>query len=297
MKLHPEKAYEAVKKVADKLEMDVIELASGAYDIINAHMLDLMVGLTVRRGYNPEDFVLFSFGGCGPSHLPVIGAELGVKEIIIPREASTYSALGIATAELLHTHSLFDYNQVPMAKDKFNRNFELLEERVLEDLEKDKIKEKDRTIKYFLTMKYGLQLHEIRIAVPRKRYSDQDMEDLAQLFDRAYEDIYGKGAGYPAAGRIIIQFIVQGMGRVSKLKPQKDELKGADASEALKGQRRAFFRKYNDFVDTNIYDYDKLQPGNEVRGPVIVEATKTTIVVMPDQKAFLDEYRNMRVIV
>jgi N-methylhydantoinase A len=296
MRLHPEKAHKALKTVANPLGMDVIELAAGVYDIINAHMLDLINGITVRHGYNPNDFVLYCFGGAGPSHLSAFSGELGVKEIIIPREASTYSALGLAIADLLHTHVLFDYGVLPMDADRFNKNFKILEDKAWSDLENDGISAKDGKVNYFLNMKYGLQIHEIRVPVSRKTYTDLDIEGLNQEFDAAYERLYGKGSGYPAAGRIITQFIAQGFGRLSKLSMLRYKLNPPDASGALKGRRKAFFRKYADFVDTDIYDFNKLRPGNMVEGPAIIEANKTTIVIQPGQEGFIDEYLNTKIV-
>ena len=296
MRLYPEKAYEALKKAADSLGMEVVELAAGVYDIINAHMSDLINGITVRHGYNPKDFVLYCFGGAGPSHLSAFAGELGVKEIIIPREASTYSALGLAIADLLHTHALFDYNELPMDADRFNRNFKQLEEKAWSDLDNDGINEQDRTINYFLTMKYGLQIHEIRVPVARKTYSESDIEGLNQVFDAAYEKLYGRGSGYPAAGRIVTQFIAQGFGRLSTLSMFKQKISGPEASGAMKGRRKAFFRKHNDFADTNIYDFNKLAPGNIIEGPAIIEAAKTTIVIQPGQRGLIDEYLNTKII-
>ena len=75
----------------------------------------------------------------------------------------------------------------------------------------------------------------------------------------------------------------------------KQEVKGADASVAIKGQRNAFFRKYNDYIATNIYDYDKLQAGNIVEGPAIIEAEDTTVVITPEQKGYVDQYLNIKI--
>jgi N-methylhydantoinase A/oxoprolinase/acetone carboxylase beta subunit len=49
-------------------------------------------------------------------------------------------------------------------------------------------------------------------------------------------------------------------------------------------------------VDTDIYIFDKLQAGNIIKGPAIIEATKTTIVIHPDQTASVDEYLNVRIL-
>lgn len=295
MKLYPDKALDAIKKVADQAKLDVTRVAAGTYDIVCSHMADLIRITTVQRGYDPRDFVLFAFGGAGPAHAAVYGAELGVKEVIIPSAASTYSALGIATSDILHTNVLYDSSLIPMGPDRFNKNFQTLEERVKEDLNRDGVKEKDRTLRYFLEMKYGSQIHVLRVLIPTKRYRAEDMDFIANEFDKVYESVYGKGSGYSPAGRFVTTFIVEGFGKVLKPPLLAHKLKGRDASAALMGKRDAFFKKHNDYVPTNIYNYDKLQAGNIVEGPAIIEATKTTIVVPPDQKARMDEYLNIRI--
>lgn len=296
MNLFPEKAHDALELIGEQLGMDAVSVAAGVYDIVNSHMLDLINGITVRHGYNPGDFVLYCFGGAGPVHLPAFAGELGVKEIIVPREASTYSALGLAVADLLHTHMLVDFNKLPMDAGRFDNNFKILEQAAVNDLRKDGVPERDRKINYYLQMKYGLQIHEIRVPIAKKRYLQDDMAELAGVFDLTYEKLYGKGSGYPAAGRIITQFIVQGTGRISKIELLRHGIEGTDPSKAFLGLRKVFFRKLNGFVDTDIYIFDKLQAGNIIKGPAIIEATKTTIVIHPDQTASIDEYLNVRIL-
>jgi N-methylhydantoinase A len=293
MKLYPDKAYEAIKKLADQVGMDVKATAAAIYDIVNANMSDLIRGITMQRGYDPREMVLFAFGGAGPAHAAMYAAELGVKEVLVPSAASTYSALGLATSDLLHTRVLFDYNQVPMDVNRFNKNFETLEKMIAGDLDRDQIKEEDRTVLYFLEMKYGFQYHLVRVPIPRKKYKAEDMDFVASQFDTAYEGIYGKGAGYTPAGRFINTFIVQGIGRIPKVHLSRYEGKSLDASGALKGKRNAFFRKYDKYVTTNIYYYGKLQAGNIIEGPAIIEAAWTTMVIPPDQKGRVDEYLNI----
>ena len=48
--------------------------------------------------------------------------------------------------------------------------------------------------------------------------------------------------------------------------------------------------------DTDIYDYNKLRQGNTVDGPAVIEASKTTIVVQPGQKGFIDEFLNTKIV-
>ena len=125
----------------------------------------------------------------------VYGNELGVEEVVVPNSASTNSALGLATSDILHTHSLYDFFSMPVDPDQLNKNFESLEKMINEELASDGVKEEDRVINYFLDMKYGLQVHVVTLPLERKSYATEDIEELGGAFDRLYESLYGKGAG------------------------------------------------------------------------------------------------------
>ena len=92
---------------------------------------------------------------------------------------------------------------------------------------------------------------------------------------------------------MVINFIVKGFGRGPKVQLPRYEKKGPNSSAALKGKRDAFFRKLGSYMSTNIYDYDKLESGNIVEGPAIIEMSDTTVVIPPGEKATMDEYRNI----
>ena len=295
MKLDMGKATKALQKVATQVDMDIPQVAAGAYDILNARMSDLITGVTVRRGYDIRDFTLFVFGGAGALHAAAIGSETGVKNIVIPVSAATYSALGLATSSLLHSHVKYSYNKLPMDMEIFNQHFEELDAAVARDLEHDGVKEEDRIIQYYLDMKYGLQIHVVRVEIEKKSYGLDEADLIASQFDKAYDDLYGKGAAYSAAGRIITTFIVTGRAKPLKIKREKHEKVGTDPRQALKGQREAFSRKYDKFVIMDIYDYDKLKAGNIIPGPAIIEAQDTTMVILPDQQGYMDEYLNMKI--
>ncbi|MDP2726716.1 MAG: hypothetical protein Q8P59_04160, partial [Dehalococcoidia bacterium] len=155
--------------------------------------------------------------------------------------------------------------------------------------------EEDRNIIYSLEMRYGMQVHTVRIRIPRKEYTAADLEEVSQIFDQVYESLYGKGSGYSPAGRFVVSFIVEGFGRLpTPSRPKREEI-GRDASQALAGTRQAFFSGNGGFVPTNIYRYERLQPGNAVAGPAIVEGAQTTVVVPPGFNAQIDGHLNIRI--
>jgi len=44
-----------------------------------------------------------------------------------------------------------------------------------------------------------------------------------------------------------------------------------------------------------VYEADALRPGNELAGPVVIEAEDTTVVVHPGQRLRVDGLLNLRI--
>ena len=77
MKLDRDAACAALADFAEKLTMSLYELASGVATIAEFQMADLIRKVTVQKGLDPRDFVVFAFGGAGPVHMGVAARELG----------------------------------------------------------------------------------------------------------------------------------------------------------------------------------------------------------------------------
>lgn len=293
MPLYKEKAFSAVQGLAEKLGWDVVEAAAGIYEIANNFMADAVRAVTIERGFNPGEFVLFAYGGAGPMHAAVYGQEIGVKEVVVPSTASTLSAFGLASSDILHNFRKFHLSPMPMEPDQFNQNFEQLEASASQALSRDGIGEKNRAFNYAVDMRWGAQYYTVRMPIERKKYDAEGMEGLCAQFDELYERLYGKGSAYTPAGRFITSFIVDGVGRVSKPLLREYRSNGADPSGAFKGKRQVHFSRQRQYETTDTFDYKLLKTGNVIPGPAILEAPQTTIVVPPGQSARMDEYRNV----
>jgi len=66
-------------------------------------MINALKLVTIQRGHDPRDYVLYAYGGAGPVHAFGYAAESGVREVIIPlgNGASTLSAYGIASGDVV----------------------------------------------------------------------------------------------------------------------------------------------------------------------------------------------------
>ena len=100
---------------------------------------------------------------------------------------------------------------------------------------------------------------------------------------------------YPEGGVYIDNFILKASIAIAKPKLAEYELETADPTGALKGKRNVFWEGAG-FVDSNIYDYSLLHPGNVIQGPAVIEAEYTTIVVPPHLNYIVDKYNIARLV-
>ena len=144
-------------------------------------------------------------------------------------------------------------------------------------------------------MKFGRQVNVETIPVPREAYSKEDMKAISDSFVQHYRALYGDGAAFVEAGIEIMTFVVHAV-KPADLPPMPTfEIHGEDSSHALKGKREVFFTEDENFVPVDIYEFGRLEAGNTIKGPAIVEAPTTTMLILTGQSAVVDEYKNLRV--
>lgn len=76
-------------------------LAEGVVAVANAAMARAIRKVTAERGVDPAPFALMSFGGAGGLHAAAIASSLGMREVLVPPDAGTLSAYGLALADSL----------------------------------------------------------------------------------------------------------------------------------------------------------------------------------------------------
>ena len=72
-------------------------------------------------------------------------------------------------------------------------------------------------------------------------------------------------------------------------------LAGHESAHAKIGRRPIFVDAKKGMAEANIYDFDKLVPGNVVKGPAVIHTPITTIVLQASQRGSMDGYRNVLV--
>ncbi len=294
MNLNRDAAVDTIREqIAAPLGMKVERAAAGIRQVVDGHMADTLREMTIGRGHDPRDFVLFACGGAGPAHCTSYGAELGVSKIIIPATSMAHSAFGALAADIHQTaersfllrggggeHDPWDGIDFKVVAGLFKE----LEKQCLEKLRLSGIKKNVAELQRSVDMRYRRQTHELIVPVPGKKITAKTIRTVAEDFEKTYESVYGQGAGFRAAGIELVTFRVAGIGRTTK-----PRITGPEAARRPKAKSRRIFEPVGQrFVSANIWDWLSLPAGYRVVGPSIVEHPETTVYVGPGQTANID---------
>lgn len=290
--LHAGKARAAIKeKIADPLRVSVEEAALGIVDILDAKMADLVRKVSIGRGYDPRDFTLLAFGGAGPLHVGAYARDVGAREIIIPAHASEFSAWGIAGSDLVNLRQVSEPMLAPFDPARLNAIYRQLEEDARATLELEGIADENISFLRYIDMRYRGQIHEVRVGVPTGELGGEQLAKIHQTFEDTYNRKYGQGAAFRKAGIEARTYQVRGIGRIPKPSWIKHAPDGADLKDALKETREVYFK--GGWRATPVYAREEMRTGNCIKGPALVEAVDTTVLVPPDMSLTIDEYENM----
>ncbi|MBL8176397.1 MAG: hydantoinase/oxoprolinase family protein [Bryobacterales bacterium] len=98
MPLDAGRAAQAIDTIAGPLKLTRVQAAEGILKVANANMERAIRAVSIERGYDPRQFALIAFGGCGGLHACHIAGELRISTVIVPEAAGVLSALGMLLA-------------------------------------------------------------------------------------------------------------------------------------------------------------------------------------------------------
>ena len=300
MHLVPERSREVFEeRICRPLGMSLVEAAWGAYEIINAHMADLIRRASVERGYDPREFVLVSFGGCGPTHCTAYGPDIGTKRIIVPPTAPVFSALGIAQSDLRHFFSrsfLLRLSRTQPVDEKdicaFNEVLEELIEKGRKQLLAEGASVETIVLQPSVDMRYRGQVNELVVPVPTGRtLTQKGFEVLRDNFTVQYERLYGSGSSSKLSDIECVSMRVDAISSTT-FKCETPVKVRSRKKPVPVTERRAFWGNCG-WNMTPVYQGETLGPGISVEGPAIIEFYATSIPLQPGQMLEVDMYSNI----
>jgi N-methylhydantoinase A/oxoprolinase/acetone carboxylase beta subunit len=287
MEIFPEKSLAVINTLAQKMGKSLRETAQGIITIANANMEKAIRVISIERGFDPRNFALFSFGGAGGLHAVEIAKQLGMKKVIIPKNAGVLSAMGLLLSDSIKDYSASVLKPISeIKKTELKQIFLGLEQKGVKDMKKEGFSEKELTTHLALDLRYSGQSYEITVPTTKV---DLDRTAYASKFHRAHQKLYSYH--HPDRTVEMVNIRLRIVGPSKKIKLKKFPLTGLNPQKALLKKQELFFfmKKYTAVV----YSRLALAPGNEIQGPALVCDSESTTFLPPSYTLRVDRFLNL----
>ncbi len=297
MPVRQDLARTAIAGLAEKLGMDTMATAQGIISVVTANMAKAIRVISVQRGHDPRDYTLVAFGGAGPLHAARLARALDIGRILVPRSPGILCAMGLLLTDLRADFAATRLMALGAAAvPAMVELFAGLAAQSAHWFTHEAIAPEARRLTRTVDMRYAGQNYELPIAVPDGPITAATLDQLAERFAAAHHRLYG----FTAEGETVqlVTFRVEATGMVPKASFQPRPERGPDASAAIIATREvwlpeASFPAAGGFVACPVYDRDKLDAGNRIAGPAIVEQMDATTVILPGMTGRVEPYLNL----
>jgi N-methylhydantoinase A len=274
MRVFPERSFNALTKLAEKVGLSPLETALGVVEIVNTNMVRALRKVSTERGIDPSSYFLLAFGGASGLHACDLTRKLNLQGFIAPKLASSFSALGLYTAS-----PVFDFSKTVLLPvedlEKIKAEIESLKKMALEKvLSFGAPKELINSLKaqVFLDLRYRGQGYELCLPY---------QENLASAFHEAHRREFGFCLEHFPVEVINVRV----------------RLAGKDEPLNLKVESQKFvFSPFEKEVHTKegpkkfkVIPWDELKEGDKLFGPLLIIDRYTTLFV---EEGFLAEVKD-----
>jgi N-methylhydantoinase A len=272
------------KHVADPLGLDLVSACRGIYEVLLAKTVSAVREITVEAGLDPREFSMLGFGGGGGMFVPLVGREMGVREIIIPQASSVFSAWGMLMTDIVQEYAqtlLVLLDDIDMAELSAAATELAVNARA--DLKAAGFPEKAQLIEHAAELRYFGQEHSLEVSIDGAK----DLDEIRTRYDEAHLRRYGHAMDDAVQ---LVNLRVRGIGRESKPELPEIEARPAGASATARATRTAYCFAKGGPVAFSIYDRETLMAGDTLPGPAVIEEATTTVVYFSDQSATIDKF-------
>jgi N-methylhydantoinase A len=289
MRLDAEAAHRGLlAKVAEPLGLSCHAAAAGMLGVLLARTVGAVRAITVERGRDPRTFSLLAFGGAGPLLGPLLGREMGLREVIVPPRPAAFSAWGMLAADIVDSFSRTDLRvleEVELAA--LEVVFAELEKEAGASLRRQGVAPGDILLERELDLRYLGQEHALTLTVGRRL----DRDGIRRAFEEQHELRYGHTLDNVTQ---VLTVRVQGIGRSPNVElAMISDANGTTSDQALVGRRPAWCFARGKLTEFAVVDRARLRAGHTVAGPAVVDEGTSTTVIHSDQLLRVDRFGNL----
>jgi len=264
---------------------DAEATAAAIVQIANMNMAGALRLVSLARGHDPRDFVLFAFGGAGPLHSVALAKELGIPKVLVPMRPGITNAVGCVVADVRHDY--VNSINVPLAQAEMDQVDEIFAAQIEAGktiIESEGVEIEELIIVHDVDMQFQGQTHILNFPVHETKLT---RKSLQTAFEKAYWNRFEVELPEIRAVLVNLHTAVIGRRKPVPLTSLIAETEQKTQIEDCKtGIRRAWFE--SGWQETPIYERESLPLKASFKGPAIIEQLDTTIIVEPDNKVEVD---------
>lgn len=251
-------------------------LLQGFLDIANERMADAIRRVSVRKGYDPQDYALVAFGGAGGQHACGVARRLGVQTIIVPQDASLLSAYGIGNAVI----ERFAEKQILQSLDIYDAKLPQVLHRLTAEAQKavatEGVKQKNiRVRRRIVNLRFRGQDSVLPVEY-------DDSTSLQSLFESRYQEIFGH---VPEGRQIEIESV-----RVVCSSTHEPIVASRDSAQAQQAEAEGSLSVFVDdaWQAVPFYERSQLPAGARISGPALIFEQHSSTLVEPHWSVGVD---------
>ena len=279
------------ERLATPLGLSVESAALGALKVVDIKMAEAVRALATSKGLDLREFTLIAFGGAGPLHASRIMRELNLKQVLIPARPGVTSALGLLQADVKHEFiSTKPQSLSQVSGETVHDIFNGIEKDAFAKFDQEGFPRSSVMLERYMDLRYQGQGYELSVAV---NIDGLDTQQIRSDFDELHAKKFGHAAGSQPVEVMSYRLI----GRAA---PDRDQsvfdvlpISGVKGLEARVRSGIFDVDGSPEHFEMLVMQRDMMEINRIYEGPLVIEQSDTTTLVIPRQTAELDSQGNI----
>lgn len=279
------------ERLATPLDLSVESAALGVLKVVDIKMAEAVRALATSKGLDLREFTLVAFGGAGPLHASRIMRELNLKQVLIPARPGVTSALGLLQADVKHEF----ISTKPQALSQISAEivshvFNELQQDAFAKFDEEGFSRSSVMLERYMDLRYQGQGYELSVAV------DVDALDTKQVRSD-FDELHAKKFGHAASSQPVEVMSYRLIGRAA---PDRDQsvfdvlpVLGVTGLDARIRSATFDIDGSPERFEMEVIQRDVMEMHRIYDGPLVIEQSDTTTLVIPRQTAELDAQGNI----
>jgi N-methylhydantoinase A len=282
------------ERIGTPLGWSVEHAAAAIYDLTVIEMANALRVVSIERGHDPREFTFFSYGGGLGLFAAEICRRLGCPQIVIPDNASAFSAYGVMIADYVRQYDrtvnwmLSDPDRV----DEVNEAATEMLAHAVADAAREGIARADLVIERSGDLRFMGQVYEVPVPLPNREFRAGDAAELEHEFPAVYERSYGEGTAWVGSPVVLLNLSIKVTNRRPKPAGRQSELVESPGAPTASAHRGVFLPIERREATLPVYPESELLPGSNVAGPCIIDVGDTTLYIPENATAARDRHFN-----